>query len=124
MNRLTKIDAYVAVWGLIATGVTALVGGTGMILSALIGAVLASINWLVFRALAVRLAASPQRLALGLLLGTKTAVLLGGIALILTYLPLSPIALLAGMSGLFLGIVTSTLTHSMQQAESPVERKL
>ena len=124
MSRLTKIDAYIAVWGLIATGVTALVGGTEMILSALTGAALASINWLAFRSLATRMAASPQKLVLGLFLGIKTVVLLGGIALILTYLPLNPVALLAGMSGLFLGIVTSTITHSLKQAESAVERKL
>ncbi len=123
MDRLTKIDVHVAAWGGIATAATFALGGVELLLSALIGAALASGNWFVFRTLVVRMAGASHKLGFGVLLGVKTLALLGGLALLLTLLPVHPVALLAGMSGLFLGIVSSTLLGALKTADSPVERK-
>ena len=122
-QHLTKIDAHIAVWGLVATALTALVGGAELFPSALVGAALASINWIVFRTLALRMTESSKKLGLGLFLALKSFAMLGGIFLLLKLLPLHPAAFLAGMSGLFLGIVTSTIGHALKPSESPVERK-
>jgi hypothetical protein len=121
-HRLTKIDAHIAVWGAVAVAVTTVVGGTGMVVSALIGAVLAVVNWIAFRTLAVRMVSSSHKLGFGLFLAAKTLVVLGGIALLFAFLPLYPVAFIAGMAGLFLGILTSTICHSLKQTESTMER--
>lgn len=123
IGRLTKIDIHIAVWGALATATATLMGGRAMLPGALLGAVLASLNWLAFRTLVIRMADSAQKLGLGLLLAVKTIAVLVAIALMLKYLPIHPVAFLAGMSGLFLGIVTSTIAGALRPADSALERK-
>jgi hypothetical protein len=124
VHRLTKIDAHIAIWGVVATALTALVGGEEMFPSAMVGAAVASLNWIAFRKLAVRLVSSEQKVGLGVFLAVKTLMLLGGIVLLLTFLPIHPVAFLVGMSGLFAGIVSSSIGHTLNPTETPLERKI
>lgn len=120
-RRLTKIDAHIASWGGIITALTAVIGGAEMFPSALVGAALAYLNWVALRTLAARMAESPQKLGLGVFLALKSLALFVGAFLLIKFLPIQPLPFLAGMSGLFLGIATSTFFHALERSDARAE---
>jgi len=105
---LTKIDLYVMVWG------TAICLGSlfwrdlPVFIGALVGAVLATANWIGFRWAGVRMAATGNKSRFGVFLAVKTLVVMAAVVLVLTVFArsVSPIAFMIGISSLVLGILS------------------
>jgi hypothetical protein len=121
-HHLTKIDRHILIWGLIATAVATPIGGISALLSALIGATLAVVNWMAFRYVVLRMAASGNRMGFGISLGIKTVAILGVITLLFFTLPLEPVALICGFSALFLGIVTYVFKQSLDKGDAVLKK--
>ena len=85
---------------------------------------MAFLNWVSFRYLVQRLTTSKRRGRIALILGVKTLVVLGVVALIVLYLPIEPLAFIIGLSTLFLGIVTLSFIHTDSRNEVALEEDM
>ncbi len=104
---LTKIDLYVVVWGALITLGSIAFWDLQISISVLVGAALSAANWIGFRWLGVRMAATGNKSRFGVFLAFKTVAILTVVALILmTNNFISPIPFLIGMSSLVLGILS------------------
>ena len=123
-HHLTKIDRHVIFWGIIATAAAIPIGGVSAVVSTLIGAVLAILNWMAFRFIVLRMATSGNRLGFGLSLGIKSIAILGIITILVVLLPLNPVALTCGFSALFLGIVSYTFKQALDKGAAALKKDL
>lgn len=114
IKTLKKIDYHIAIWGLIAIALALPIGGIISLFSAVAGAVLGIMNWMIFRVLAGKLVQSGDRLALSLFLAVKYILLIAAISLLLLFTPIQPISFAAGITSLFLGISTAYIFDAIK----------
>lgn len=117
-HRLKKADFYIAGWGaVICLGIWA-IDGTGLLGGALVGALVASLNWVALRYVGVRLAASGENGRFGVFMGLKTLLLLVGVCLVALYLPVDLLGFILGFASLVLGVVTFSFRLALADGEA------
>lgn len=120
LHDLKKIDPYVLGAGAVAVVIAAFYLDLGVLAGTLSGAGFAVVNWRAFRSIGQRLV-SGKRLRYTVLLGLKFLVVLGAVAAVLWYLPVSPVAFFVGMSSMFVGITAFAVRMMFVVAREPVE---
>ena len=110
-----KVDYHIAIWGLIAIALAAVIGGWIPMLSASAGAVLGMLNWIVFRHLTHRMTMAGGGLGLGLFLALKFAAIMAIVTLFFLYTPIRPLPFTGGISSLFLGITSYYLVYLFER---------
>lgn len=104
---LTRIDLYVAAWGVVITLASLVLFDLQTMLSVLAGAALSSANWLAFRWFGIRMAATGNKSRFGIFLAVKGVAILAVVALILTTNDvIAPLPFTVGLSSLVLGVMT------------------
>ena len=116
---LTRIDLYVAAWGLALTlGALALYDLSTM-LGVLVGASVATANWMAFRWLGIRMAATGNKNRFGVFLGVKTVAILAIVGLLLTTNDvIAPLPFMIGMSSLVLGILSRGAHQAIAEGDA------
>ena len=114
---LKKIDWYVIGWGVLITAGAGFFREGPIFLGALIGAVLASVNWTGFRYLGVRMAATANRARFGVFLAIKMAAMLAAVAFVVRSHTVDTLAFIGGLSALVLGILTSAAAQAISEGE-------
>ena len=112
---LEKIDLYVFLWGLVITLASLFFEDVPILLGALSGSVLAALNWLGFRWVGVRMAATGNKKRFGVFLAIKTIAILVAVVLVLGTGRVSPVAFLVGLSSLVLGILTRSAHRALTE---------
>ncbi len=110
---LGKIDLYVFLWGAVITLASLLLRDVPIFLGALAGSVLAALNWLGFRWVGVRMAATGSKKRFAVSLALKTIAILVAVVLVLGTGRVSPVAFLVGLSSLVLGILTRSAHRAL-----------
>ncbi len=110
---LGKIDLYVFLWGAVITLASLLLRDVPIFLGALAGSVLAALNWLGFRWVGVRMAATGNKKRFAVFLAIKTIAILVAVVLVLGTGRVSPVAFLVGLSSLVLGILTRSAHRAL-----------
>jgi hypothetical protein len=125
MNRqlLTKIDLYVIGWGVVLVIGSAFFRELDVFLGAVAGASLAAINWLGFRYLGLRFAASGAKARFGIFLAVKTILVFAAITLLLLSKVVHPLAFMIGLSALVLGIITRSAIAAVLAGESALKEE-
>ena len=103
---LGMIDVYVLLWGAVITLASLFLKDGPVFLGALSGSVLATLNWLGFRWVGVRMAVAGNKKRFGIFLAIKSVAIIVAIVLVLGAERVAPVAFLVGLSSLVLGILT------------------
>ncbi len=120
---LEKIDLYVFLWGAVITVSSTLFWDIPIFLGALAGSVLAAFNWLGFRWVGVRMAATGNKKRFGVFLAIKTIGILVAVALVMGTGSVSPIAFLVGLSSLVLGILARSAHQALTQGNAALREE-
>ena len=120
---LEKIDLYVFLWGAVITLSSTLLWDIPIFLGALAGSVLAALNWLGFRWVGVRMAATGNKKRFGVFLAIKTIGILVAVALVMSFGRVSPIAFLVGLSSLVLGILARSAHQALTQGNAALREE-
>ena len=120
---LEKIDLYVFLWGAVITLSSTLFWDIPIFLGALAGSVLAALNWLGFRWVGVRMAATGNKKRFGVFLAIKTIGILVAVALVMGTGRVSPIAFLVGLSSLVLGILARSAHQALTQGNAALREE-
>ena len=120
---LEKIDLYVFLWGAVITLSSTLFWDIPIFLGALAGSVLAALNWLGFRWVGVRMAATGNKKRFGVFLAIKTIGILVAVALVMGTGCVSPIAFLVGLSSLVLGILARSAHQALTQGNAALREE-
>ena len=120
---LEKIDLYVFLWGAVITLSSTLFWDIPIFLGALAGSVLAAFNWLGFRWVGVRMAATGNKKRFGVFLAIKTIGILVAVALVMGTGRVSPIAFLVGLSSLVLGILARSAHQALTQGNAALREE-
>ena len=125
MNRqlLTKIDVYVIGWGVAFTVGAAFFRDLAVFGGVAAGAVLAAVNWLGFRYLGLRFAATGAKAKFGIFLAAKTLLIFGAIGLVLVAKIVSPFAFMIGLSSLVLGIITRSAIAALTEGDTALKEE-
>jgi len=125
MNRqlLTKIDVYVIGWGIVFVIGAVFFRDMEIIVGAAAGAALAAINWLGFRYLGLRFAATGAKVKLGIFLAVKTLLVLVAIGLVLLARVVNPLAFMIGLSSLVLGIITRSAIAALAEGGAALKEE-
>ena len=121
-HHLTKIDYHVLFWGGIAVFSSFFFDERSVWLGAVLGAVLAFVNWISFRYLALRMAANGNMMRFGLFLAAKTLLLFGAVAVVILLLPVNPLAFILSLSSIVFGILTHAFKQSLAKGEAAMEK--
>jgi phosphatidylglycerophosphate synthase len=104
-HNLKKIDYWVIGFGLIAITFAIVISGTTAFLSSLWGAVLALVNWMLFRYLGSRMALAQNKNGIGLIIGMKSIFILATIAVSYILFRFHLLWFMAGISSLLAGVI-------------------
>lgn len=122
-QALKKIDQYIAAWGILVTIAALALKGTATGVGVFVGGAIALLNWMAFRYLGLRMMNPDQRMRFGLVLGVKSILLLGVIAVICLKFPINPVPLAIGFSSLILGIVTYSFGKSSETKDAAMNKE-
>jgi hypothetical protein len=120
---LRKIDLYVFLWGVVIILASTLLRDVPIFLGALAGSVLAALNWLGFRWVGTRMAATGNKKRFGIFLGIKTLAILVAVVLVLGTGRVSPVAFLVGLSSLVLGILTRSVHQGLSEGSAALKEE-
>ena len=123
-RHLKKIDSYVLGWGVTLCLLAVPFWERSIFFGMLIGAFIASVNWVGFRYLMMRIVEGRNRARYGFLLALKTVLILGAVAVVVMYIPIHTIAFVVGISSLVLGIFTYSLLFALSSNESALKEDL
>jgi hypothetical protein len=108
-HQLTRISSHILTWGVAISVVASLFGNAAILLGAFLGVLLASLNWFVFRGLALKIVDGDFPLTYGVVIVLKTIAMLSAVAAVAVSLPVNIISYLVGLSVLPLGIVSFSI---------------
>ena len=114
---LKKIDVIILVYGLILCGGAWLFWNIEIMASVAVGAAIAVVNWIVSRWVGARLILSKKGLQIGLFLILKTALLFGGIYLVLSHTSVQPLPFIVGSSALALGVLSKGFWEGIEEGD-------
>ena len=116
-QALKKIDFWIAAWGVIAIALTTVLSGRAVFYSALLGAALGLANWMTFRYVVLRMAVAGNKLGFGVFMGVKSLSIMGIITAVFLLLPVNPPSFVAGISSVFLGIISYFLIQTLKKGD-------
>ncbi len=122
-NNLKMIDYWIAAWGIIAISSAVVISGKTVFLSALLGSLLGLINWIMFRYAALRMAVASNKTEFGIFMGIKSLLIMAIITALFLSTPIRPVPFIAGISSLFLGIITFFLMQFMKKGDQILNKE-
>lgn len=118
-----RLDVFVASWGVIISLAALFFSELPIFIGALLGAVVAFINWISFRYLALKISISKKRTRLYILLGLKSVLVLAVVAAIILAGGVNGYGFVFGISSLVLGIVTFSCIQAFEKDEITVKEE-
>jgi hypothetical protein len=117
-RHLKKIDLCILLWGVALSVLAIPFWSFPIFLGALLGSLIAFVNWVGFRYLMARVVAGRNRARWGFLLAVKSTLALAAVAAVVMYAPVSVIAFVIGVSSLVLGILTYFVLFAKSNEET------
>lgn len=120
---LSKVDLHVALWALAVAIGSIFFFDRAILLGALLGGAIATLNWLGFRWAGVRIAATEERGRFFVFLAVKTMAVLGVVALVLATGAVNAFAFVVGLSSLVAGILSRSAAQALAEGEAALEEQ-
>ena len=113
-RTMSRITIYIAGCSAVLAGLCFVAGGLSLGLSAIVGGVVAVLNWLAMRWIGERVMVANERgrVRWGVLFALKMAAVVAVIGLLLEFGGVDPLGFMIGMSGFVAGLLLGGFTHA------------